>query len=370
MKHCLTLLLAAALCITPAAAHVHPSDVPGPRAITSPWAQDGVEQAEKIGFGLSASDHRVPISREDFTSLMMQYVAIQENFDTDTLGELADFFWEEKDEYGKAVWVFQDAGWVENRAYYLGLVKGRGDGVFDPEGLITRQEAAVMLVRAYEVCGGILPEPTDTLRFTDEAQIAEWARESVGLLADMGVMGGLEDNSFSAHGNYTVEQCMLTLLRLYQYASVNAENKNTGPLFSYEQCMQYIHGSTDETIKTEGGPGQYVETEIDGPIATFVRVDQGGFTQASAFLYFVYHDGGMQSLDIGLCSNPWTPPLLSSGQATENCRFSEDGRTFYCEVVLRRDIEKGETIVHAAGPYHITVDVESRSSRADWGLGS
>ncbi len=65
-----------------------------------------------------------------------------------------------------------------------GIVNGRSDTVFDPEGTITRQEAAVMVARAAALCGmdtAMTPsEVHDMLaQFTDYVKVADWARESV-----------------------------------------------------------------------------------------------------------------------------------------------------------------------------------------------
>ena len=95
----------------------------------------------------------------------------------------------------------------------LGVVNGVGDGTFDPSGTLTREQAATMLVRLAEAMGHPLPEGTAT--FTDNASIASWAVDAVGRVQAAGLMGGVGDNTFSPQGSYTVEQSILTALRLY-----------------------------------------------------------------------------------------------------------------------------------------------------------
>ena len=70
-----------------------------------------------------------------------------------------------------------------------------------------------MLVRLAEAMGHPLPEGTAT--FTDNASIASWAVDAVGRVQAAGLMGGVGDNTFSPQGSYTVEQSILTALRLY-----------------------------------------------------------------------------------------------------------------------------------------------------------
>lgn len=95
----------------------------------------------------------------------------------------------------------------------LGVVLGVGDGTFNPDGTLTREQAATMLVRLAEAMGHPLPEGTAT--FTDNASIASWAVDAVGRVQAAGLMGGVGDNTFSPQGSYTVEQSILTALRLY-----------------------------------------------------------------------------------------------------------------------------------------------------------
>ena len=65
-----------------------------------------------------------------------------------------------------------------------GLVNGVSDTEFNPEGTITRQEAAVMTVRAARLCGLDAAmseaEQNDTLcDYMDYRSIASWAKEAM-----------------------------------------------------------------------------------------------------------------------------------------------------------------------------------------------
>jgi len=96
----------------------------------------------------------------------------------------------------------------------LGVVTGVGGGNFNPNGTVTRQEAAVMLARLAHAMAIILPEANPT--FADNAQIASWATGHVGQIQAAGIMGGVGNNQFNPTGNFTIEQSIITMLRLFE----------------------------------------------------------------------------------------------------------------------------------------------------------
>ena len=69
-------------------------------------------------------------------------------------------------------------------AYTYGIVNGKSATVFDPDGLITRQEAAAMVARAAKLCGMDTTLETYEIRnvlaqFGDYVTVGDWAMESV-----------------------------------------------------------------------------------------------------------------------------------------------------------------------------------------------
>ena len=99
----------------------------------------------------------------------------------------------------------------------LGIVNGYGNGTFGPENPITRQEAAAILARTASVLG--LPsKAADISMFTDLPQIGEWARDSVAICKELGVMNGTSETTFSPRSPYTREQCIVTIKRLFEAA--------------------------------------------------------------------------------------------------------------------------------------------------------
>ena len=95
----------------------------------------------------------------------------------------------------------------------LGIINGYGDGTFGGGNSITREEAAAILVRTAKFLG--LSDSFDTHIYTDDAEVSDWAKADVSAASNLGIMLGVGDNRFEPQGAYTVEQAIVTMLRLY-----------------------------------------------------------------------------------------------------------------------------------------------------------
>jgi hypothetical protein len=104
----------------------------------------------------------------------------------------------------------------------IGIVRGVGDGLFNPDGEITRQEAAVMLRRA-AVAFGVEDAGVET-GFDDSGSVADWAVEGLGFVVDKGIMRGVGNNNFDPTGPYTRQQAYITMIRLADIVPVNDES--------------------------------------------------------------------------------------------------------------------------------------------------
>lgn len=110
----------------------------------------------------------------------------------------------------------------------LGVVTGVGNGNFNPEGTLTREQAAVMLARLADVARHPLPIAPNNA-FADNGQISTWAYQAIGQMQMAGIMGGTGNNMFSPQGHYTREQSIVTILRLYELLEVaQASNFSAG----------------------------------------------------------------------------------------------------------------------------------------------
>ena len=166
-----------------------------------PWAESAIENLYKVGivkgmgdgtFGCSRN-----VSRADFMVMLVrltkQDVPFNENFADVT-----------KDKY-----YYKEVG----IAKVLGFAKGREGNIFDPTGLITREDMATLSYRVLRSLGKF-PESSNLdlgKTFSDGNRISEYARNAVAILADRKILQGYETGEFLPKGNATRAECAAML---------------------------------------------------------------------------------------------------------------------------------------------------------------
>jgi hypothetical protein len=101
------------------------------------------------------------------------------------------------------------------KAAYINVVNGMGDGTFAPDALLNREQAATMLARLADAVGKPLTQREAT--FADNEQISSWAIDAVGQMQASGIMRGVSDTVFAPKSQYTREQSIITILRLFNF---------------------------------------------------------------------------------------------------------------------------------------------------------
>lgn len=99
------------------------------------------------------------------------------------------------------------------KMYKVGVVNGVGENRFAPNNQLTREQAATMLSRLAEALGQPLPAAQPA--FADNDKIFAYAYAAVGQVQAAGIMEGKENKLFDPKGNYTREQSILTMDRLF-----------------------------------------------------------------------------------------------------------------------------------------------------------
>lgn len=281
MKRWIAVLLCLLFCI--AALPVSAADVSAP----SPWAEYEVGQAIAAGLVPEElqSDYQQDITREEFAQLAVRLCMVKLRYTGGPEQFLEDYRLYFRDEAGRPVAAvpetFSDAAPWGTVASALGIAQGRGDGTFDPEGLITRQEAATMLWRTYRSYTGAaeLEEPVEQLEYRDKDRIPAWAAAAVSWADYEGVMEGDSSGSFIPQGHLSREQAILTIYRLNQNSST------TYGLVPYEEELARI------LFPKEGGFSQSEMVESESASALL-----GDGMDGTPALWVVFKDGGRVQL--------------------------------------------------------------------------
>jgi hypothetical protein len=196
----------------------------------SSWAQRHVHEAiyyDLVPLNLR-SNYSQATTRSEFTALA---VAVYEKIK----GEIT----------GRATFTDTDDINVQ-KAAYVGIVNGVGNNRFDPDGTLTREQAAVMLSNLANALGQPLPlwlmglHPSALI--TDYETISSWAVDYVAQIYQAEIMSGVGDNRFAPRQPYTREQGIVTILRVYEY--VRDLNISSGVEVS-SQCYHYESGSVE-----------------------------------------------------------------------------------------------------------------------------
>ena len=178
----------------------------------SDWAREEVSQAAELGLIYDPYDYlwdlQSPITRGDFASNAAALVA--KGFGVDLEGYVFVMNYRGQAEDEDFTYSAVDA------AVELGILQGTGEGELELDRTITRQEAAAMLARTYRAYQSAEPDVLEPVSFTDQEDIADWALEDVALMSRLGIMNGVGDGRFDPLGEYTQEQCFISLLRLYE----------------------------------------------------------------------------------------------------------------------------------------------------------
>lgn len=172
----------------------------------SSWAQDEVTAAKKAGLVPDdlAGHYTIPITRAEYCRLAIRLIEVYTGLSiTDTVKKV------NKNAFGDT----SDMNVLYAQA--LGIVEGRGGGIFDPKGKINRQEAAKILVNTYKSCAFLPAHSGPMPSYGDKASIDSWANEGIWYTGEWGVMIGVGNNLFAPKNQYTREQSILTMIRLY-----------------------------------------------------------------------------------------------------------------------------------------------------------
>ncbi|MFD2672004.1 S-layer homology domain-containing protein [Marinicrinis sediminis] len=169
------------------------------------WAQKVIQSmaAKQIISGKS-EDRFAPneqVTRAEFVSLLVRALGLKSESKGSSFTDVAEGAWY--------------AGSVE-AAVQAGIVTGTSTSTFTPDANITRQEMAIMLLRAYEKRTGHTSVSAAELTFDDVNQISSWATESVQTIVSLGLMNGHSEQHFNPQGHATRAESAQVVYNLLQ----------------------------------------------------------------------------------------------------------------------------------------------------------
>lgn len=182
----------------------------------SDWAAAELKKAEEYSLippSLESADVSKPITRSEFASLSVKLY--------EALG---------KTELKAAeVNPFSDTADAEVlKAYAAGITTGTSDTTFEPDALLSREQAATMLARTYSKSMDKEAKPSGTAeKFADDGFISDWAKDSVYFMAENGIINGIGEGKFAPqnvtkeqedalYANSTREQAVAISVRMYE----------------------------------------------------------------------------------------------------------------------------------------------------------
>jgi len=162
------------------------------------WYADFVavlaEAGISVGYGDGTFRPAADVSRAEIAAMIVRALGESVSASGGTFGDVADGAWY--------------AGFV-NRLAELGVVSGRTDGIFDPDGEVTRAELAAMLVRA------LGESPSTSLAGFSDVPADVWYAGFVARLAELGVTVGYGDGTFHPDAPITRAEVAAMLVRAF-----------------------------------------------------------------------------------------------------------------------------------------------------------
>lgn len=198
----------------------------------SEWAKAEIDKAENYGitanlysnYNIENNYYQKNITREEFASLIVGCIETLEIGWFAPLEENEEYIPIDEDATLKDIYGFEFVDTDNDDvylAYEMGIVKGVGNDMFAPKQNITRQEIAVMMHRAIkyveqEKDRKYITDNNTLKGFTDFDLIADWAVDSVGVLANNGIMKGTGEATLSPLDNTSREQAIMLAVRIFE----------------------------------------------------------------------------------------------------------------------------------------------------------
>ncbi|WEK55042.1 MAG: Ig-like domain-containing protein [Candidatus Cohnella colombiensis] len=173
------------------------------------WANTALKvlAAKHVITGVSATEFKPngSTTRAEFVAMLVRALGLKT---TSTSTQFSDV--------NVTAWYAQDVV----AALEAGLVTGKSANKFAPNAQITREEMAILLVRAYTLVKGAKTSAGDNLaNLKDQLQVSGWAKADVNLAIELGLMKGQSATVFAPLSNAVrveTAQAIYNLMKLFE----------------------------------------------------------------------------------------------------------------------------------------------------------
>ena len=178
----------------------------------APWAKEAIENALKKGFVPSdiQSEYSKIITRAEFCRMAIKWLEY-------ATGKDIDIVLAEKG-LTRSTNIFTDTNDPDIlAAFALAITNGTSATTFTPDGQISREQAATMLMNTCSAIGADVTG-TPTSDFVDLGTASVWAVDGINFVRANGIMGGTSTDpsrpTFSPKGTYTRQESIVTFDRI------------------------------------------------------------------------------------------------------------------------------------------------------------
>lgn len=154
----------------------HLTDVPE----RSHWAHEGIDYMLQLGLvkGMSATtfEPETAVTRAMLVTILYRYAGSPEVKGTSPFTDVKD-----------GMWYAEPIIWASEN----GIVLGVGDGAFEPDGEVTRQQIATILYRFAKANGVDVSCAGDLTGYVDANQVADYAKDAISWACGAGLINGV-----------------------------------------------------------------------------------------------------------------------------------------------------------------------------------
>ncbi len=319
----------------------------------SDWAKSEIDEAIDIGFVPVdlQNNYTQNITREEFAYLTVSFVMKNLSLSFEELESQAE-------KYSAPRKNFDDS---DNKhvllAARMGVIKGIGNNLFDPLSQITREQAATMLRRTYDLYSNRQNQMRQVV-FDDNDKISEWAVRGIEFCVSYDVMKGISNTQFAPQDYYTKEQAIVTFLRLYKIREWEEQNH----LAQYKKKSRSKEEAIAQLIKDDT---EYISTVVDNEYGTVVYLKRN-FNAGTArhYLVLIANDGSIYPLIDGA---PVLEKMNGNNPPIENITLSDWGSVVnYERVYNSSDFSQSSPDEPCDGVLNVRINLVTREYKSEF----